>query len=238
MLDAPAEREEIYLARTEDVDPYRPICQGDIFLDVEIPGLDPAHGAMVIAHPCVMRAGPRLRPKVTVIPVVTYDRVPLANWPSQHLRVYPLPELDPARPDQDYAARFDEFGTVSADELQLDRRAAMLSQRGVLLLQQRFIHSHSRAEIPLNVLLEASAAVFEELELQENWNLTFVAPQVEVGGSLPELLVTEAEAFDQIMLTPSKGSTLRGRLQLPAARAEVRRAVNQAIRERSTQEGS
>jgi hypothetical protein len=237
-LESPADAEEMYLDRGGDIDPYRPVCQGDIFLDVAIPGLDPCHGVMVMAHPCVMRAGPRLRPKVTVIPIVAYERVPFANWPTHHLRVFPLPVLDPAQPDRAHAARFDEFGTVATDALNLDRRVAMLSQRGVLLLQQRFIHSVSRAEIPLRILLEASAAVFEELELQENWNLTFVAPQVEAGAPAGDLIVAEAEAFDQVMLSGSEDSTLRDRLQVPAARAEVRRAVNQAIRERITREAS
>lgn len=238
MLDSPVDAEEIYLDRGGDIDPYRPVCQGDIFLDVEIPGLDRGHGVMVIAHPCVMRAGPRLRPKATVIPVVAYERVPFESWPTSHLRVFPLPALDPSQPDRAHAARFDEFGTVPTDALDLDRRVAMLSQRGVLLLQQRFIHSVSRAEIPLSILLEASAAVFEELELQENWNLTFVAPRAESRQQAGELLATESQAFDEVMLSGPDGANLRERLQVPAARAEVRRAVNQAIRERIVREGS
>jgi hypothetical protein len=236
VLDSPADAEEIYLDRGGEIDHYRPVCQGDIFLDVAIPGLDPGHGVMVIAHPCVMRAGPRLRPKVTVIPIVAYDRLPLENWSTSHLRVFPLPALDPSQPDRAYAARFDEFGTVPTDALNLDRRVAMLSQRGVLLLQQRFIHSVSRVEIPLSILLEASAAVFEELELQENWNLTFVAPQVDSGEEASELLAIEAEAFDQVMRSGPEDATLRERLQVPQARAEVRRAVNQTIRERTVRE--
>lgn len=234
MLDSPADADEVYLARAGEVDPYRPVCQGDIFSGVTIPGLDPCHGAMVIAHPCVMRAGPRLRPKVTVVPVVEYQRVPFEQWSTQHLRVFPLPALDPTRPEQGHAARFDEFGTVETQALRLENRAAMLSQQGILLLQQRFIHSHSRAEIPLSHLLEASAAVFEETELQESWNLAFVRPQVEDGNILEEVLAREAHAFDEVMLTESQGVSLRDHLQTPAARAEVRRAVNGAIRERSS----
>ncbi len=232
MLDSPTEPQEIYLARGEEVDAYRPICQGDVFLDVEIPGLDAAHGAMVIAHPCTMRAGPRLRPKVTVIPVAEHQGISLEKWATHHLRVFPLPALDSEQPDRHYAARFDEFGTVPTDTLQLDRRAAILSQRGMLLLQQRFFHSLSRAEIPLSMLLEASAAVLEELELQENWNLAFVAPEAQEGSDLLERLEAEAHAFDELMGVGERDATLRDRLQVPEARAEVRRAVNEAIRER------
>lgn len=233
MLDSPAEAQEIYLARGVDVDAYRPICQGDVFLGVEIPGLDSSHGAMVIAHPCTMRAGPRLRPKVTVIPVVEHPGVSLDRWATHHLRVFPLPTLDAEQPDRHYAARFDEFGTVPTDALQLNRRVAILSQRGMLLLQQRFFRSLSRAEIPLSMLLEASAAVLEELELQENWNLAFVAPEVEEGNLL-ERLEDEAHAFDDLLSAGEQDATLRDRLQVPEARAEVRRAVNEAIRLRRT----
>ncbi len=237
MLDRPASEDELYLARAGDVDPYRPICQGDIFDQVDIPGLSACPAAMVIAHPCVMRAGPRLRAKVTVIPVVTYERVPLERWPTHHLRVFPLPGLDPSHPEQGYAARFDEFGTVEAGALQLEHRIAMLSELGVLLLQQRFVHSLTRAEIPVIRLREASAAVFEELELQENWNLAFARPRVETGQPLGEVLAAEAEAFDQVMLTSPQGASLRDLLQMPEARAEVRRAVNRAIRDRRAGEG-
>ncbi len=235
MLDSPTEPQEIYLARGEEVDAYRPVCQGDVFLDVEIPGLEPSHGAMVIAHPCTMRAGPRLRPKVTVIPVAEHPGVALGRWATQHLRVFPLPALDSDQPDRHYAARFDEFGTVPTETLQLDKRTAILSQRGMLLLQQRFIHSLSRAEIPLSMLLKASAAVLEELELQENWNLAFVAPEAQDGSDLLERLEAEAHAFDDLLSAAEQDATLRDRLQVPEARAEVRRAVNEAIRERQTE---
>ena len=232
MLDSPNDAQEIYLARGEEVDAYRPICQGDVFQGVEIPGLDASHAVMVIAHPCTMRAGPRLRSKVTVIPVAEHQSVPLDRWATHHLRVFPLPGLDPGQPENHYAARFDEFGTVPSEALRLDRRAAILSQRGLLLLQQRFFHSLSRAEIPLGMLLDASAAVLEELELQENWNLAFVAPSVEEGNNPLELLEEEAHTFDALLNTVEQDATLRERLQVPEARAEVRRAVNQAIRER------
>lgn len=121
MLDSPTDVQEIYLARGKEVDAYRPVCQGDVFLDVDIP--------------------PRM-------------------------------------------------------------------------------------------LLEASAAVLEELELQENWNLAFVAPDVEEGSNALELLEAEALLFDDLLSAGEQNATLRDRLQVPEARAEVRRAVNEAIRER------
>jgi hypothetical protein len=66
-------------------------------------------------------------------------------------------------------------------------------------LQQRYIHNHSRASIPLSVLYEVSAAVLEELELQESWNLALVRPAVDAGGDLAVILEQEAEAFDELL---------------------------------------
>lgn len=63
MLDSPASEDEIYLARAGDIDPYRPICQGDVFAAIQVPGIAASTSVMVISHPCAMRAGPRLRPQ-------------------------------------------------------------------------------------------------------------------------------------------------------------------------------
>ena len=108
-----------------------------------------------------------------------------------------------------------------------------MSNRGIVLLEQRYIHNHSRASIPLELLYEVSAAVLEELELQESWNLALVRPGVEGGGDLAALLEQEAEAFDQVMLSDHEDTrSLRELLQTSSERANVRRIVSRAIAER------
>jgi hypothetical protein len=59
VLDSPASEDEIYLARAGEVDPYRPICQGDIFGNVEIPGLagGPARWCSVTHVQCAQGQG-------------------------------------------------------------------------------------------------------------------------------------------------------------------------------------
>lgn len=148
---------------------------------------------MVLSHPCAMRAGPRLRPRVIIAPVSEHQNIPLVEWSTGHFRFMPLPALEPERPDQACAAKLEEPTTIDSQSLPLEDRLASLSDRGIVLLQQRYIHNHSRASIPLGLLHEVSAAVLEELELQESWNLAHVAPLVEDGGDLPTLLEQEAE---------------------------------------------
>lgn len=232
MLDSPDSDEEIYLARADDIDPYRPVCQGDVFAAVDVPGDDGAITAMVLSHPCAMRAGPRLRLRVTVAPVSEHPHIPLPQWASGHLRLMPLPEL--LEDGRAYAANLEEPATIASSRLALDNRVASLSDNGIVLLQQRYIHNHSRASIPLGTLYDASAAVLEELELQEGWNLALVHPAVQDGGDLAALLEQEADAFDQLMLSTLEdgGPNLRELLKTPRARASVRRAANRAIAER------
>jgi hypothetical protein len=233
VLDSPASEDEIYLARAGEVDPYRPICQGDIFGNVEIPGLAGRTRAMVLSHPCAMRAGPRLRARVTVAPVSDHQNIPLAEWSTGHLRLMPLPVLDLEQPGQAHAAKLEEPMTIASSNLALEDRLATLSNRGIVLLEQRYIHNHSRASIPLELLYEVSAAVLEELELQESWNLALVRPGVEGGGDLTALLEQEAEAFDQVMLSAHEDTrSLRELLQTSSERASVRRIVSRAIAER------
>jgi hypothetical protein len=223
----------MYLARGDEVDSYRPICQGDVFCDVEIPGVGERSEAMVLSHPCAMRAGPRLRAKVTVVPVLEHSSVALEDWRTGQFRVMPLPHLEPDG-DRARAAKLEEPMTISSELLELECRSAILSDGGIVLLQQRYIHNHSRAVIPLEHLHAASAAVLDEVELQESWNVALVKPAVDAGGDLTTLLEQEASAFDDLMRSsPEDGPSLRERLKRPAARASVRRAVHAAIAERS-----
>jgi hypothetical protein len=230
LLDSPASEDEIYLARAGDIDPYRPVCQGDVFAGVQLPGESSRTCAMVLSHPCAMRAGPRLRVRVTVVPVSEHQAIELAQWTDGHLRVMPLPDLrEDGRP---HAANLEEPATIASGSLAPEERIASLSHEGITLLQQRYIHNHSRLSVPLAMLYEVSAAVLEELELQESWNLALVAPAVEGGSDLAACLEQEAAAFDELLSASADGPSLRELLKTPRARAEVRRTINAAIAER------
>ncbi len=230
MLDAPRSREELYLARGA-VDAYRPICQGDVFLPMLLPERDEECMALVASHPCAMRAGPRLRDRVTLVPVISYQSVALDAWSSGHYRCLPLPELLPDAPDDGYAAMLDEPVTVSSHRLDPIARVALLTDTGITLLQQRSIHNLSRFAPPLSALREVSAAVLEELELQETWNLALAAPSIEAGSDLAGVLESEAENFDAVMMRVPDGydCSYRALLKEPSSRSMVRRAVTAEI---------
>ncbi len=229
-LERPESEGELYLARGDEVDHYRPIMQGDVFGEVAIPGISEHAFAMVITHPCTIRGRDgRLRPLIQMAPVVSYQPVALEAWPDGHYKVCPLPGLDPARPSVHFAARLDEAGMVSSSELSYERRVACLSERGVLLLQQRHIFSLTRADIPIRPHLEqASMHVLVEAELQEDWNLKLVGRRVERGDDFALALRDECIAFDRFLGEPTE-APLREQLKTEHLQAGVRRVVRQEI---------
>ncbi|MGW5137560.1 hypothetical protein ACWEPH_00615, partial [Nocardia beijingensis] len=64
-----------------DVSWARPILQGDVFRDVELPGFsDGPYVVQVVAHPCAMRRGAEVAERVTVAPVHSYQLVSGSGW--------------------------------------------------------------------------------------------------------------------------------------------------------------
>ena len=228
-LGQPTSDDDLYLCLEADVEPFRPVMQGDVFR-VKIRGVDVEHEmAMVISHPCNIRAGAALRRALAMIPVVRYRRVPFDEWPSGHFRVFPLPNLlDGA----EYAAQFDEIGMVLSERLTPENRVACLSESGILLLQQRRVFAETRAVIQVETLEEASHGVLTEAELLEDWNRALVPIRQRQGDALSEALRLETEAFDDFLGPPSVSSSLRAKLQKRALVPEVRRTVRVEIARR------
>lgn len=54
-LETYADAADLYLTRGQDVNPRRPLFTGDIFADVQVPGIQPGGMALIIAHPCTLR---------------------------------------------------------------------------------------------------------------------------------------------------------------------------------------
>lgn len=234
-LGKPDNEEDLYLARGAEVTPYRPLMQGDIFPAIEIPGVEIDHEfAMIASHPCSMRRGPTLRERLQMLPVTSYPEVPFDQWPEGHFRVFPLPNLDTARQGDHYAALFEEVGMVRSELLTPDSRVACLTERGILLVQQRQIFNGSRADISLSTLEEASAAVLAEVELLEDWTGALTEPRVEAGESLLDVLSDEAISFDAFFGAAPSGETesLREMLKTQHRRPSVRRAVRAEIQRR------
>jgi hypothetical protein len=228
-LDRPATADELYLARGDEVEPYRPVLTGDVFSEITIPGVGVPHElGMVISHPCNMRVGDRLRDNIQMLPIVEYQDVPLDHWVTgSHARVFLLPESQLL--ERPCAARFDETGMVPSRELTPGRRRICLSERGILLLLQRLVFSLCRADIPIEQFERAIAHVLAEAELLEEWNERLVPAH---GADVEAALAAEATAFDEFMRTVEGETELRTQLRESHRVPNVRRLVRQEIARR------
>jgi hypothetical protein len=232
-LGAPKHEDELYLARGEEAGPYRPVLQGDVFGSIGIPGVETPHGhVMIVGHPCSLRAGPVLKPRLQMIPVVPHDGLPFERWADGHYGVFPLPNLE--LDGRHYAASFEETGMVSRDELTVGRRVACLTEPGILWFQQRYVHYLTRVAVQPIQLGEVSAPVLVEAELLEEWNCEFVKGRTEAGEDLDDALREEAAAFDEfIRSSAGNAESLQAQLRDPVRRSDVRRTVRHEIRRRA-----
>lgn len=205
--------------------PYRPILQGDVFTEVEIGGLGVQDAIIIVSHPCTMRAGVALKPRLQAAKVRQDSQlVDLDEWPTGHFRSMLLPGLDPDSADH-FSAALSEVGIVHSSDLRLDRRKACLSELGIYLLQQRMVFCQTRALIGLDTLAGASQHVLEEAELLEEWIEGLVS---EDGQGLTQAITSAAEEFDTFLSEPAAAS-LRSKLELSRECAGVRRAVRTEI---------
>jgi hypothetical protein len=141
--------------------------QGDIFADVPLPGFSESpHYAQIVMHPCNMRRGAVLRDRLTVIPVQEYS-MRSSDW-TKRFRIMPLPEMH-GETSPNYMGDMTEFLTVDSSNLTPEKRAATLSDEGVLILQQRMVFTQTRLLLSLDNFHHQMAPTFIELELQEEW---------------------------------------------------------------------
>jgi hypothetical protein len=84
-LETPDDPESIYLARLDDVGEHRPTFTGDIYR------LGDGHMVMILQHPCALRRGVDLHPRLLVAPV-SPDSL-RSNWAKAPFGTMPLPKL-------------------------------------------------------------------------------------------------------------------------------------------------
>jgi hypothetical protein len=211
--------EDLYDERGE-VARSRMIFQGDVFEDVVLPGFgDEPQIVQVVAHPCSMRAGTKLHRRVTVAPVHKHQQITRDGWHGS-IRVMPLAELVEGK---HYAAKFIDVTAAPSELLQLDRRIATLSDRGIYVLQQRLIRHYTRLEVEPAVLAKQSAAVIWELQQQRDWVETVLDDEM---AWTEANLKTEEEAFDAWLQEgdPSR----RDQLKAEHVHADLRRQAHKA----------
>lgn len=260
ILEAPRAASELYLARGDEVPPYRPVMTGDVFADVDIPGVEDTEGddeklAMVVAHPCTMRDGRKLKPRLSVVRVITYKVITLSEWPRRHIHLLPVPDLagssdedededgssKAAEPTTHHAAIFELRGRVETSSLDLAKRRACLTEEGVAYLHQRMCHSDTRHPPLVRELMAAFAGVFAEIEEWQEWNETLIDPvvfgdPVAVSEALDRLAVEFDAALSKSHAYGKKSSTLRDDLDDPTKRANAHRRISVLRKERLQQQ--
>ncbi len=238
-LETPRDVSDIYLARGDEVEVYRPILTGDIFRNARIPGVDDTDEnlAMVVTHPCSMRGQHgRLNQKLMMARLRDHAAFPLKAWPRQQPRKMPLPELRGPDDQTCFMADLEETGRVSVTDLSYERRSACLSDFGVVLMQQRLVYAYTREVVDVHTLTRVIEHVLEEARLLEEWNQEVIGSSPG-GDHVLVRLQEEGTVFDELLSASRSDSagkeyTLRGDLRHPSRRPQVRRAVREASRAR------
>lgn len=213
-LEEPEGDDDLYV-RGDDLSPFRPILTGDVFTDVPLSDHDEPQTVMLIGHPCTMRGrSGQLRSRLPAALVLPFGGLAYAKWPRGHYSHFPL--LGGQGLAESMSAHLDDWAMVPREELMRSRRKVVLTQnRGILILQQRFVHSLTRVVVGLDTLLQEEAHVLEEASLEEDW-LTDLCEE----STLDEEIKRFAKFMD---------SGLRGDLLDPTKRAAVRKSVRGEI---------
>jgi len=214
-----------------DVSWSRPLLQGDVFNDIVLPGFgDEPMMVQIANHPCAMRRGPDLLPRVTVAPVEPHVLVTGATGWEGYLRVMPLAELLDGKP---YASKFVDVTAAPADLLTLDRRIASLSNKGIYVLQQRLVMHYTRFDVGLDLLHKESASVLEEAHEQWDWIETVLSEEEQANSAAIE---SESKEFDAWLSSgdPSRRSLLKNELNYTDLRKAAHQAATQRHQDRSS----
>lgn len=157
-LETPDDPESIYLARLEDVGEHRPTFTGDIYR------LGDGRMVMILQHPCALRHGVDLHPRLLVAPVRP-DSL-RSNWARAPFGTMPLPKLIDG---QDHSADFINLELIDSPTLPTCERIAVLSQSGVNLVMQRWVYHSTRLAVPTHTYSDSTVGPFDEADLIEEW---------------------------------------------------------------------
>ncbi|OZE87861.1 hypothetical protein CH305_01515 [Rhodococcus sp. 15-649-2-2] len=248
-LWAPRRDEDLWLAKgPEELNPNRPILTGDVFHLGPIPGVDEteSHGselAMVVSHPCAMRDGPVLKPRVEVVRILQGTPVPGSAW-NLHKTKLPLPGLAGMglTEGNEFYAALDLAGRVPSAKLEVFSRKACLSESGIAALLQRRTWRQTQYVAEHESFMLSNAHVFIEAELHEEWcdELLGELPASVDGERLrsAQLLAEEAVAFDEVLSRPrelagrkKRTHTCREDLQNISNRSAARTIVRRETKE-------
>lgn len=136
----------------------------------------------------------------------------------------PLPELDGSG---SFSATFTDCDVVLSASLIAGNRVASLSQFGVNILLQRWVHHNSRAIIPSHDYQNVTSAEYEEADLTEDWCDERTLLGVDLATA-----TKEAHDWFRTESGPAGSETWQSLLQDPQQRSVVRRAMRAEARVR------
>ncbi|MCZ0915276.1 hypothetical protein GR168_22055 [Gordonia sp. JH63] len=157
-LETPETDDALYMARGSDVEELRPAFTGDIYQYGD--GL-----LMLVQHPCALRRGAVLHEHLLAVEVRSTSTKPRSSWENHTVSEMPLPGLQ----DGHSIADFLGVQVVKSDALTDVPRMAVLSERGVNLLLQRWVYHCSRVVVPTITYNEQTYGPFNEAELTLDW---------------------------------------------------------------------
>lgn len=218
VLEQFGDSEDLYRARGEEVLETRPLFTGDVFTDVEIPGVDGVNMAIIVGHPCTIRVASGLpAERISMAAVRPHQAVPAHRWATGFFDRMPLPEL---RDGEFYAAHFIDSAPVESARLAPSQRIACLAEYGVNLLQQRMIWHLTRFEVTTAKLHEAFSHTFEEADLLEEWLETFdleSTPLADATAQFDAFIRSKAgdgdASFQEWLREPQRRSSVRNRMR-------------------------
>jgi hypothetical protein len=222
--DAVPEWSSLYRARGDEVTRHRPEFTGDVFADVSLAGEDQRKTLIILQHPCAIRTdGVALMSRLLVAEVIPDRILRPSQWADGHYKQLPLVELRPDENPAHFAAFFTKHYVATPAELRAGTRIACMSQRGVNLLLQRWVHHNSRVIVATQRYQEVSAPQFEEADMTEDWCMD----REEDGVPLE----TAAREVDQwLSEKDSDGVSRRDQLKDEQQRGELRRALRAHLR--------
>ncbi len=220
--DEAPEHGSLYRARGDEVVAQRPIFTGDVFFDVTVESEEQTRNVVVLQHPCVIRRGVELTPKLLVAEVASAAPLPPSQWGEKFFRQLPLAELVTGDKPKHFAAYFDRHHLIKRKDLELDHRVATMSQRGVNLLMQRWVHHNSRMIVPSQEYQKVTSAQYDEADIIEEWCV-----DREDDGVLLDDATVE---IDMWLRGDTSSTSPRARLDDPQQRSAVRREFRAHLR--------
>lgn len=222
----------LYYSRGDEDSVYRPVLTGDVYDGLFLPGstgTEKNRTVIILQHPCSMRTnGMDLVWHILAAEVTRHKPLTPQEWTDGYFRLMPLPGLHPEDTSgrRDQAANFVNLYTLTPAQLESATRVASLSEFGIDLLLQRWVHYSSRVIVPTFQFQEATAGFYMEAELLEEW-----CEALSDGKDLKAIRESGAECMTWLR-EDRDGHTYQDMLRNAQTRSTVRREIRKEIKRR------